>query len=899
MPREPRFDGLRRFFRIPGRSLDDDVGDEIAFHVESRVRDLMAGGRSEDDARQLAARMFGDVVDARRQLVEVDRRRRRRERMRQLADAIAQDVRFAIRALRRSPGFSVTAGLTLAIGIAASVAIFAIVDGVLLRPLPYRDPGRLVGAWHDFPPLGMTHGQQSATTFFTYRTQARSIEGIAIYDENAVNVADDGSASPPKRVTSAGVSATLFPVLGVSALRGRVLTDADDQPTSPPVMLISEAMWRSILGGDPEVLGRALDVNGVRRQIVGVMPKEFRFPSAETGVWIPLGLDPVNPPANAFSYNGVARLKPGVTIADAERDFASVLPRIVELYPKFVPGISTEAMMLQVKPKPVITPFQTDVTGAIAGTLWMIAAAAGLLLLVACVNVANLTLVRADARRRESALRAALGAGPGRVASHYLCESLVVAVVAGTLAMAAARAFVRALVGAGPVGIPRLAEITVGWRVSAFGWMVVILAAAMCAAIPAIRTPRGDALREGARGSTVGRSQQRLRGVLVTAQLALGLVALTGSGLMFRSFKALHAVRPGFDAGHVEAIWISLPRVRYAGDSEVVRFFSSLTSRVAPLPGVTSVGVTSRLPLNQAGIDPNPLYPEDDPSYATKLPPLQMFTMIGDGYFNVLRIPIIAGKPFGPMVAQAESEAIVSRTAARMFWKDSTGVAAVGKRFRALPTGPLYTVVGVAEDAHDTSLAVPPSPTVYFPASHLSRTMALVVRTNGNPATVVPAVQRIVREMDPTLPTFDVRALEAGVRDSTARLAFIILILGGAAVVTLLLGAVGLYGVMAYVVTLGRRELGIRIALGASPGRMTAATTGKGMAVAAVGVVCGLVLFTIVGRFARAFLFGVAPWDPITLGGASAALLAIAAAASWIPARRAGRVDPAEALRAE
>jgi len=908
MSSEPRIAGVRRFVRMPDQRIESDVDDEITFHLESRVRALVGQGQTEQDARRIAEAEFGDLRASRRELAAVDRHRRRRERIEHVFETIAQDLRYAVRSLRRSPAFTVTAIVTLVVGIGAAVAIFAVVNGVLLRPLPYKNPDRLVGAWHDFPLLGMTHGQQAAITYWTYQSQAHTIDGIGVYDESAVNVAFEGnSAGAPQRMTTALFSASLLPVLGVSPIRGRIFTESDDRPGAAPVMLISDGMWRTQFGSDPKIIGRALEVNEVRREIIGVMPPSFRFPSAETEIWIPLGLDRVNPPARAFAYNSVARLKPGVSIADAQRDFTTVLPRVVEMFPNFVPGITTKMMMEQVRPRPVLTPLRDDITGGIAGTLWMMAGAAGLLLLVACVNVANLTLVRVDARQREFALREALGAGRARVMRYYFSESAVLAGAAGLLALAAAWLVVRALVTTGPADIPRLAEIGIDWRALIFAITITALTAVACSVMATLRIGGGTlALREGARGGTVGRKHHRLRGALVAAQIALSLVVLAGSGLLLRSFQRLHAVRPGFDPEHVATLWTSLPRVRYARDADVVRFYSSLIDRVAQLPGVRSAGVTSRLPLSSRGMNPNPLYPEDDPQYATKLPPLQIFTNIGGEYFRAMGIPLITGKLFDRMDTQREGDAIISSRTAEFFWKDSTGAAALGKRFRALPKGRWYTVVGVVGNTRDTTLAAPPSPTVYFPevvrdtiVRPTARSMALVVRTTGDPASIVPAVERVVREVDPTLPIFDVRVMTDALRASTARLGFIILILGGAAVVTLILGAVGLYGVMAYVVTLRRRELGIRIALGASPRAVAAATTRQGIALTSVGVVGGLLLFIVAARFIRTFLFGVAPWDPLTIASATLVLLGVATLASWIPARRAGQVDPAEALRAE
>jgi putative ABC transport system permease protein len=898
MPHEPR--------TIDGR-IERDVDDEIAFHIESRVSALMARGQSEDTARRNAEAEFGDVREARRELAAADRNRRRRERIAQWLDAAAQDVRQAVRSLRRSPAFTIAAVLTLVIGIGASVAIFAVVNGVLVRPLPYGHPERLVGAWHDMPPIGLVHQPQSPPTYFTYLRLAHTIEGIGVYREGEVNVADPRGGVEPQRVISASISATLIPVLQLPPILGHAFTDADDLPGAPPVMLIGEAMWRARFGSDPEIIGRRLDVNGVSREITGVMPTRFHMPSAATQLWMPLQLDAVNPPATAFAYNAIVRLKPGVTVADAERDFAAVLPRAPDIVPLFVPGISTRQIMDQARPTPVLVPLRADITSGIAGTLWMVAGAAALLLIVACANVANLTLVRADAHQRELAVREALGAGRGRITLHLVAESTVLAAVASVLGLLLAAAAVRAFVGAGPAEIPRLADVRIDAATVLFTFVVAAFVAIACSLMPAVRAVRGPlAIREGGRSGTAGRTQHRLRGGLVAAQIALALVVLSGSGLLMRTFQRLNAIHPGWNPDHVATFWLSLPRATYKTDVSVVQFYSRLVRRVAAHPGVQTVGLTSRLPLESHGVNPNPLYPEDDPSYTTKLPPLQLFGAASGDYFRAMGIPLLAGRTFDHLEAQREGDAIISRRTAQVFWQDPTGVAALGKRFRPLPTGRWYTVVGVVGDTRETTLAADPEPAVYFPITSEptalatgQRTLALVVRTTGEATSITPAVQQAVRDLDPTQPIFDVRPMTAVFRKATAQLSFIILILGSAAAVTLVLGAVGLYGVLAYVVTLRRRELAIRIALGASPRAVAMAMTRYGIALTGIGIACGLAIFAVVARFLHLLLFGVAPSDPVTLGTSALILIAMAMLASWVPARRAARVHPADALRAE
>jgi len=902
-------DDYRRAPGVPGRAVEKEVDEELAFHMESRARDLMLPGVSEADARRAAEREFGDLVASRRELAAVDRRRRRRERVVQLFETITQDLNHAVRSLSRSPAFTVTALVTLVAGLGATIAIFAVIDAVLLKPLPFPHPDRLVGTWHDMAPISLYHVNQSTGTFYTYRTQAHTIEGIGVYIENAVNLGDPLSSSPPERVTSAGASASIFTVLGVPAERGRAFNEAEDRVGAPDVVLIGDALWRTHFGGDANIVGRSLVVNGVKREVVGVMPSSFRFPNAQTQIWTPLQLDPANPPPTAFAYNGVARLKPGVAISEAQRDFTAVLPRVVELFPKFVPGITTQQIMQQTKPVPVLSPLGRDITGGIAGTLWLMGGAAALLFIVACVNVATLALVRFDARERELAVRAALGAGRARIVSYQLAESLVLAFGAALLGLTLAWLAVHMLVTHGPADTPRLAEIVVGWRAIAFTATMAAIASISFTAIPAVRIGAGGvALREGTRGGTANRRQQRLRGALVMAQIAFGILVLTASGLLLRSFQALHAVRPGFDAGQVATFWVSLPRPRYAHNADASRFFQSLIDRVKALPGVQSVGVTTRIPLEDHGANPNPLYPESAPEWNTKLPPLQMFTSVSDEYLQTMRVPLIAGRYFYARDRQPQGEALVSLETARFFWHDSTGAAALGKRFKALPSDPWTTVVGVVGNTRDTSLAAPPSAAVYFPelvrddsaAQHISRTMAVAIRTSSSDAaSILNAAAHVVRDLDPTLPAFEARTMTEVMRASTARLAFTTLILGAAALITVVLGAVGLYGVLAYLVTLRRRELGIRIALGASPRVVAAATTRHGLALAICGSLVGLALLNVVARSIRSFLYGVAPWDPVTVSASTLLLLAIAAIASWMPARRASRVDPAEALRSD
>ena len=819
-------------------------------------------------------------------------------------------LRHAWRSLWRTPVFTLTAAFTLIIGIGASVAMFAIVNGVLLTPLPYGNPGRLVGVWHDLPPINLHKATQTSGTYFTYKRHARTLEDIGIYQEGSVNLVDRSGASDPQRVESAWITASIMSTLQVRTLLGRTYTTEDDMPNGPSLAVISEGLWRSRFGGSRDAIGKMLDVNGVSRQVIGVMPERFRFPNARTQVWLPLQLDPTSSYSGGFKYPAIARVRSGVSIEEVNRDLVGVLPRMVEAFPNLAPGVPTMMLMDQAKPRPFVVSLRDDVTGGIARTLWIVAAAAGLVLLVACANVANLILVRADSRQRELAVREALGAGRIRVMAHFLGESAILAVIASAVGLLVAWAAVRALVAARPTNIPRLAELHIDVATVAFTIFLSILVAAVCSVIPALRIGRTRlslALREGGRSGTTGKAQQRLRGTMVAFQIALALVVFAGSGLLLRTFQHLNAVRPGFDAANVTTFWISLPRSRYGDDASQVRFYSQLIDRVAALPGVQSTGMTSKLPLLENGMSQDPFYIEADASTANKVPPLQIYTTADPGYFATMKIPLIAGRMFDRPSAQRSFEAIISQQTAEQFWKDPTGKAAIGKRFRSEPGGPLVTVIGVVGGTRDTALAAPSGQTVYVPLAYESdtlhsqgkRTMALVVKSSTPSATITAAVQRVVRDLDGTLPIYDIRTMEGVVRTHMARLSFTIILVGGAAMITLLLGAIGLYGVMAYLVTLRTRELGVRVALGADPRAVVMMVTNQGLVLTAFGVGGGLLTFAFVARFLRSFLFGVAASDPLTLAGASATLVLIAALASWIPARRAAAVDPADALRTE
>ena len=879
---------------------DGQMREEMRFHVDMHAAKLRGAGVSDAEARRQAAIAFGGES----QWAEAGRDE---YRSRPLEEA-AHDARVVARSLRRSPTFTATVLLTLATGIGASAAIFTLVNDVVIRPLPYGRPSELVSVSTDMPALGFRNAGITPGMFYTYQRLARSFDGITVYRKTSTNANDPAGVGEPERFPIGYVSGNFMALFRVPAEVGRVLSDADDQPSAPKVMVISDALWHSRFGGDARVIGKHLIAGGADREIVGVMPSSFRVPEDKTQAWLPLQLDPSASWLGGFNSEAYARLRPGVSVAAATRDLMATLPRAKELFPLIAPGVTATLLFEQAKPVPTVTPLRDTIVGGVASTLWLVAAAAGLVLLVMCANVANLMLVRVEGRRQELAIRVAIGASRWRVISYFLIECLLLAGVAAALGLAAATAGVRLLVSASPIGIPRLTEVRVDWATVLFVGLASIVVAAACAIPSAVRAIRGGlaALRESGRGATAGRSRIGARSALVGFQMALALVALMASALLLRSVARLHAVRPGFDATGVATLWVTAPVVRYPKDTAVDRFHSALLARVRGLPGVTDAGFSTSLPLG-SGHNSDPLYVEGSRDLSKTIPPLQFYAAADAGFFRALKIPLVAGRTFGALETQRWNEAVVSRETAKRMFGDSTGTTVVGKRFQILPNGPFYTVIGVIGSVRDTSLTMPPAMSVYVAPvasgdsveGQNTRTAALVARTTGDVEATTRAMRRIVHDVDPTLPTFDTKPMGDLVSASTARQTFLLVVLTIAAGVTLLLGVVGLYGAIAFVVSLRRRELGLRIALGATPGAVAMMVARRGLTLSIVGIGFGGALAIVATRFLRTFLFEVAPFDPLAFAASAGVLAACAIAASWVPARRAARVDPAMALRAE
>jgi putative ABC transport system permease protein len=821
---------------------------------------------------------------------------------------------YAIRSLARTPSFTVPAILTLALGIGGAACVGTVANGVLLKPLPYAEPNRLVGVWLQFPRLAGTMSvPQSDATYFVLRTYARSLEGIGAYVTGDANV-DDGSE--PERLTTARMTASAFDVLGVDPLLGRRIRESDDRPGQPPVVLLGEALWRRKFASDPAVLGRVIKIDGTAHEVIGVMPARFAFPNRSVQLWRPLQLDPLAVAVGNTSYTTIARLRPGMTIENAQRDVDLALRRTSEVYPNVGFGLSTQRLFEQTGARARLHALRDDVIGDVGQILWILVATAGVVLLIACANVANLFLVRAEAKQRDMAVRVALGGGPSVILGRFIGEGLVLASASVALGLIVALAGVRTLVRSGAFDIPRIDEIRVDGVTLAGMATLTVLVAVVCSVLPMLQfRPRQliGALKSGGRGATTTRERQRVRQLLVVAQVAFAFVLLAGSALLGRSFRALRAIYPGFDPSNVLALSTALPRANY-GPDDAVRFYDRAIDHLGRLPGVRHVAACWRLPLTALGPVAGSFYVE---GVTSPLGERVTVSVVAGDYFAVMGIPMLAGTAFARVQpGEAPTEAIVSSQFARHVWGDSTGRTAIGRRIRPTPTSEWYTVVGVVGGVRGTSLMLPPDEMVYVPmtspflvmansymkaalADMPPYAMSFVLRSATDPVTLAQQARRSIAAMDPSLPVYSLRPMRDIVASSMARITLTALLLGIAAAIALTLGVIGIYGVVAYTASLRIQEIGLRLALGARPSDVIRLMARQGATLAGLGLGVGLVITLWVTRFLRAFLGDVSPTDPVTLGGTAFVLAAIAVLAAWLPARRAGRVEPSEVLAGE
>jgi putative ABC transport system permease protein len=875
----------RRYLRLVRPNVPADVDEELAFHLEMRVERNIALGMSLEAARSEAIERFGDVTRLREQLVRHDTRRQSTSERTEYLRDFAQDLRFGIRALRRAPGFAAATILTLALCIGANAAIFSVVDAVVLRPLPYAHPEQLVSL-----------GTGAAGEFLALRERLRSFSQLAAWVEQTHPI-DDGQVA--LRVEGAAVTTNLLPMLGVAPQLGRGFLAEEGQPGKNNVLLISNAIWQTQFGGAPGIVGKRVLVEGVPHTIVGVMPRDFHFPAGTTQYWQPAAFNPSNAGATwgVWDKKFIGRVAPNVNVERAKREVREVWPTLRTLNPLWDPGPDYRS---DVHPQPL----RASIVGPTGRLLWILFGCVVLVLLIGCVNIANLLLARANARERELTVRAALGGGRGRLLRQLLTESVLLSTAGSALGIGVSVFIVRWLLAVLPPGIPRTEEISVNGAVLLFTIAVALVTGILFGIVPALRatssSQRSSAIGAGRRTSADAQ-HHRVSDALVATEVAFAVLLVVAATLLVRSFTALRNVRPGFVTDHVIAARITPPNGSYRDTSRVTALYEGLRDRLEALPGVTSVAITDKLPIAQvvygAALRVQGQY--EDAKH--NLPSVGHLQDVTPEYLRTMGIPLLRGRGFRETDRGGQPHvAIVSESVARRYWP---GDDAIGKRIGPPWDSAWMTIVGIAPDTRQDSLRDTSRTSVYIPwaQSTLRYTseMWVVVRTTRDPAPLATALRSAVRDIDRTVAVSDVRTMEAVVSDSVRKARFTMLLVGAFALAALLLGAIGIYGVMSYLVGQRTQEMGIRIALGSTTIGVITLVVGRAIRLASSGAIIGLAAALIATRWLGAFLYEVSALDPLTFVATPLLFLLVAVVASYGPAWRATRVDPVRSLRAE
>ena len=900
----PRLSSLRL---SPTR--EHEIVEELSQHLEDRWRELVAGGTPEDEAVRLALAEFSEGNLLAKYLAPLQQARTPAPITAgaptgHVLRDVWQDVRYATRTLRKQPGFTVAVVLTLALGIGAATAVFTVVEGVLLSPLPYPEPDRIVrvaavvqGSTEEergkqpFSPRGYWH-------FVTGNRSFQKFGGI-VAQAVPITLTGDG---PPVQIDVGVMTLSAFEVLGVVPERGRLPTPEEDAPRGPAVVVLSHELWVSRYGADPSILGKRINTSGTWRQVVGIMPAAYGFPTPDTAAWIPFQLDPASANLGGHFITAIARLRPGIAIEAATEDARSLIARFREA------GYSETWFKNFFDGDAIVRPLREQMVGGVREPLLIVFGTVGFVLLIACVNVANLLLVRAERHRQENAVRVALGSGRFRLVRQMLVESALLAIMGGAAGVLLAYAGIRVLVSIGPASIPRLDTIGINNAALVFTALVSALTGLLFGAPPAWRassTRVTAALRDGGRSATVGRARQRTRDTLVIAQVALAFVLVIGSGLMVRSFQALRSVDPGFSADGVLTFDVRPLATKYAGPQAVAQFYGRLIERLEATAGVIGAGAIDALPLRNIGNTFTALI-EEFPPAESALAPVFAVRRATPGYFEAMKIPLVEGRLFTPDDHnRGLPSVIISNSVKAQYWPQTS---ALGKR---IDIGKLSVrVVGVVGDVHNEGLDVAAEQFLYLPvldangggmwnpAAGGPQAMTMTVRTASDPLGMVSAIRQAIAELDGDLPMARIQSMERVLGNSMSRTTFTMSMLVIAALIALFLGAVGIYGVLSYIVSLRTPEIGTRLALGASPGTVLRMILSQGMRLAGTGALMGLVAAVVLGRVMVALLYGVSPVDPVTLVAASAIFLAVAVFASLLPAARAAGTAPVDALRA-
>jgi predicted permease len=888
-----------RMFRR--RDLDNDLSEELRVHIEEKTEQLMRlENLSRQNARQAALRAFGNVT-----LLQ--------ERSREVwqwswLELMFADLKFIIRRLRKAPGFTLTVLLTLAIGIGANTAVFTVVNRVLFKPLPYPDSDRIVSLWLNAPgAAGLASFQKglplSASMYFAFSENNRTFQSLGIWNTGKANVT---GLARPEEVNVGYVSDGVQQTFGVPPLAGRALTAEDQVPNGPRSVVLSYGYWQRRFGGDRAVIGRSVMVNSRQRTIVGVMPRGFQLADHDFDMLVPFALDRNKQQLAGFGLQGVGRLKPGITIQDANADLARIIPIWMDSFSNG-PG-SDPHFYVKWRISPDLRSLKQEVIGNVGNVLWVVLGTIGIVLLIACMNVTNLLLVRAEARQLELLVRSALGARRGRIAREMIFESLFLGVVGGVLGIAVADEALKLLVSIGPADLPRLHEISLDAGSILFSVLLSFLCGLFFGAIPALKYSRNNTsvILATTRTASASRERVRSRNILVVGQVAMALVLLICAVLMIRTFQQLRGVDPGFsDPSSLQTLRIAIPDSLVADTRMVVRIENNITEKLTTIPGVSSVGFAQTMPLENSGHGWNLLYMEGK-TYAGD-PPIRYYNYISPGYLQSLGTQFLAGRDFTWNETYEQlPRVIVSENLAREEWGSVS--AAIGKRMREAPSTPWYEVIGVVKDVRYDGIDERAPAIIYWPlisttpwmGKSTPRSVGFVIRSNrAGTEAFLNQVEQAVWSVNANLPTASPRTMQEVYSKSLARTSFTLVMLGFAASMALALGIIGIYGVISYSVSRRTREIGIRLALGAQKSELRWMFVRSALTLTAIGIVIGLGVAAGVSRLLRTLLFGVSPLDPLSYAAVPLILAAAAAFASFLPACRAAAVNPVDALKAE
>ena len=877
--------------RFPPRRRDEELDEEIRSHLEMAVRDRMERGETAAAARRAVLREFGNVG-----LVK--------EVTRDMwgwgwFEQFAQDLRYGWRMLRKAPGFTAVAIITLALGIGATTAIFSVINGVLLRPLPYKAPDQLVMVWGNLYREGLEQMNASPPEFLDYQAAGQAFEQFAAYHWQGFNFT---GGNQPVRVVGAKATASLFPLLGVSPELGRTFSEDEDRPGNDRVAVISHRLWQQRFGAEANIIGKTAQLDGKPFTIIGVMPAAFQYPYKDIAVWVPMAFaaeDLQESERGSHGLDVIARLKPGATIEQAQAEMNTIAAHVAEahkdMYPK---GFGIQLVSLH-----------EQTVGDIRPALLVLLGAVGFVLLTACANVANLLLARASTRRREMALRAALGASRGRLMRQLLSESLLLAMAGGALGLLLALWAGKALVALAPGDIPRVQEVGIDSRALLFALLVSLTTGLLFGLAPALQASLldlNDALKSGGRSSGDGTRGKRLRRLLVIAEVALALTLSVGAGLMIKSFLNLSQVSPGFDARNALSARIVLTPEKYAEPERKRGFFDQLLERVQALPGVQSAGVVSALPLSGYSNDRGFIIEgrQGMQGLPGDVQPTSDYVVASTSYFQTMGIPVVQGRGLQESDAGADLNVVVNEAFARRFFAED---GALGKRIKVgglQSPFPWLTVVGVVGDVRHKGLDKDVKPEMYVPYRQRRMpawpvgAMYLVVR-GGDTESLLEGVREQLRALDPDQPLANIETMGQRLGESVSERRFNMLLLGLFAALALTLAVVGLYGVMSYAVTERTQEIGIRMALGAEAGDVLRLIITEGGRVALLGVAAGVLASLALTRLMKSLLFGTSATDPLTFAGVALLLIAVSLLACYLPARRAAKVNPIVALRYE